>query len=246
MVTRRSNGTTRRSRPGKGGPGHFSPELFRFLRQLQRNNNREWFDKHRERYIEHVRDPMLRFISDFGPRLKRISTHLTADPRPHGGSMFRIHRDTRFSRDKSPYKTWVAAQFRHERGKDVHAPGFYLHLGQDGVYAGAGIWHPDGDTLARIRAAIVDRPQAWKRIVSAKAFRDGPLRLAGESLKRPPRGCDPDHPLIEDLKRKDFITLVELDEATACAPELLDRYTRICRASVPFMKFLAEAVRLRW
>jgi uncharacterized protein (TIGR02453 family) len=224
---------------------HFTPELFRFMRQLKKNNKPEWFKKKRDDYIEVARDPMLRFISDFGPHLRRISPHFVADPRPQGGSMFRIYRDIRFSKDKKPYKTFASAQFRHERGKDVHAPGFYLHLGADEVFAGSGIWHPDGPSLAKIRNAIVEQPARWKRILSAKKFRDN-LRLSGDSLKRAPRGFDPEHPLIEDLKRKDFIAVTDLDEKAACAPGFIDSYTQICRAGAPLVKFLTEALELDW
>jgi uncharacterized protein (TIGR02453 family) len=218
---------------------HFTPELFKFLRQLKRNNRPEWFKKNRDRYIEIARDPMLRFISDFGSRLRRISPRLVADPRPQGGSMFRIHRDVRFSKDKSPYKTVVSAQFRHERGKDVHAPGFYIHLGADEVFAGAGIWRPDSASLVLIREAIVEHSGKWKRAVRS-------ARLGGDSLKRPPRGFDPGHPLIEELKRKDFVTFADLDEETACAPDFIDRYAEFCRASAPFVRFLTEALELKW
>ena len=225
--------------------GHFSNELFKFLRQLERNNNREWFEKNKERYVEHVRDPMLAFIADFAPLLRRTTPYLVADPRPHGGSMFRIYRDTRFSKDKRPYKTWIAARFGHVRGKDVHSPCFYLSIGLTGVYAGSGIWHPDGDSLARIRGAIVDQPAKWKRSMSGKEFRET-LELGGDSLKRPPRAFDPDHPLVEDLKRKDFVALAKLDRKAVCAPDFVDRYTTTCRAAVPFLKFLAEALDIEW
>ncbi len=218
---------------------HFTPELFEFLRQLKRNNKPEWFKKNRERYIEVARDPMLRFISDFGPRLRRISTRFTADPRPQGGSMFRIYRDIRFSKDKRPYKTVVSAQFRHERGKDVHAPGFYIHLGADEVFAGSGIWRPDSGALALIRQAIVDRPRKWKGIAQK-------ANLGGDSLKKPPRGFDPEHPLVEDLKRKDFVTFTAFDEKTACKPGFIDRYAETCRRSAPFVRFLTEALELKW
>ena len=157
--------------------------------------------------------------------------------------MFRIYRDTRFSRDKRPYKTHAAAQFRHVCGRDVHAPGFYVHLGPEGVFAGCGIWHPDGSTLSKIRDSIVDRSKEWKRIFAGKAFRET-LSLGGDSLKRAPRGYDPDHALVEDLKRKDFYTFVELEEADACARDFLDRYARICRMSAPFTRFLTEAIGL--
>jgi uncharacterized protein (TIGR02453 family) len=224
---------------------HFSPELFLLMRQLKRNNRPEWFKKHRDRYIEVARDPMLRFIADFGKPLHRISPCFVADPRPQGGSMFRIYRDIRFSKDKSPYKTVTSAQFRHERGKDVHAPGFYIHLGADEVFAGAGIWHPDSAALLKIRNAIVEQPARWKRILTAKAFR-AELRLSGESLMRAPQGFDHEHPLIEDLKRKDFVVVTDLDEKSACAPGFIDRYARICRASAPFVRFLTEALDLEW
>jgi len=235
-----SSGTTRTK------TGHFTPELFTFLRALKRNNKREWFERNKPRYIEHVRDPMLHFIADFAPKLQRISPHVVADPRPTGGSMFRIYRDVRFSKDKLPYKTAATAQFRHERGKDVHAPGYYLHLGTDGVYVGTGIWRPDADALRNIRQAIVDKPKEWKRIVSAKPFKDGRLEPHGDSLKRPPKGFDPEHPLIEDLKRKDYVTFTTLDEETACAPDFLDTYTKTCRSAGPYVKFIADALGLEW
>src|SRR5918996_3776624 len=141
----------------------FGPELFRFLRDLEANNDRTWFNANKDRYEREVRDPALDFVEDFAPRLAEISQHFVADPRPSGGSLFRIHRDTRFSKDKSPYKTHVGIHFRHERAKDVHAPGFYLHLEPRSVFVGAGIWHPNSPTLAKIRAAIADDAEAWLR-----------------------------------------------------------------------------------
>lgn len=145
---------------------HFTPELFRFLRELKRNNTREWFLANKERYEVFVRAPFLRFVGDFGPLLRRISPQFVADPRPVGGSLFRIYRDTRFSKDKRPYKTQVAAHFPHgAAGKDVHAPGFYLHLEPGGCFAAAGLWHPDPPALAEVRDAIVERPAAWRAVL---------------------------------------------------------------------------------
>ena len=106
----------------------FQPDLFRFLDALRGNNNREWFQANKERYESDVKGPMLRFIGDFAPRLRQISPRFVADPRPNCGSLFRIYRDVRFSKDKTPYKTNAGAQFRHQAGKDAHAPGFYLHV----------------------------------------------------------------------------------------------------------------------
>ena len=182
---------------------YFSPELFRFLRQLKKNNRRDWFAANKPRYEREVRDPLLGFITDFGPRLSKISSHFVADPRPAGGSMFRIYRDTRFAKDKSPYKIMAAAQFRHQDGKDVHAPGFYLHLEPGNVFVGTGIYHPDNRTPTKVRDAIIEHPDRWRRIVTARAFKEN-WTLGGGSLKKPPRGYDPEHPFIEDLKRKDL------------------------------------------
>ena len=225
---------------------HFTPELFRFLRDLERNNDRSWFDANRRRYLENVRDPMLRFIGDLAHRLRRISRFIVADPAPVGGSMLRVYRDMRFARDGSPYKTAAAAQFRHEYGRTAHAPGFYLQLGPGAIRAGSGLWHPDPITLSRVRNHLAANPAAWKRVIRAAAFRDGTLRLDGVSLKRPPRDHDPDHPLIEDIKRKDYVTITELDESAACEPGFLDRYAALCRSAAPFTRFLARALDLPW
>src|SRR5215471_5421701 len=110
------------------GDRYFNPGLFEFLHQLQSHNNRDWFLENKERYEKQVRAPVLRFITDLGPGLRKINSHIVADPSPTRGSMMRIYRDIRFSKDKSPYKTSVAAHFWHDKGKDGATPGFYLRL----------------------------------------------------------------------------------------------------------------------
>jgi uncharacterized protein (TIGR02453 family) len=219
----------------------FHPNLFEFLRELKQNNNREWFHANKERYESIVRHPAQQFISDFGPRLGKISEQFSADPRPVGGSLFRIHRDVRFSRDKSPYKTSVGIQFRHKKAKDVHSPGFYLHLEPGSVFAGIGMWHPDSASLKMIRNAIVNDPRRWKRVLAGKRF-SSLYELAGDRLKRPPRGYDAEHPLLEDLKRKDFLAVAKLTQKQVTSSGFLDEYAALCRASTPFMKLLCEAV----
>lgn len=223
----------------------FNPSLFNFLEDLAANNDREWFAANKARYVDDVRDPMLDFIAGFGPHLHKISTRYVADPRGNGGSLFRIHRDVRFSKDKRPYKTNAGAHFRHEAARNAHAPGFYLHLEPDGVFAAAGVWHPDGPALAKIRNAIVDDPAGWRKVTSGKAL--GPRgELAGESLKRPPRGFDPDHPLVEDLKRKDFFALARFTEEEACAPGFMDEFRKTCHTLAPMTRFLTKALELSW
>lgn len=219
----------------------FSPDLFAFLSDLRENNDRAWFQANKLRYEEAVREPALEFIADFAPFLREISPHFVADLRPVGGSLFRIHRDVRFSKDKSPYKTHTGISFRHELARDVHAPGFYLHLEPGSVWAGTGIWHPDGATLAKLRDAVVADPDRWTRVAHGKPF--APVyRLGGDSLKRPPAGYDGDHPLIEDLKRKDFIGVAMLSEKAATGNGFLEDYARTCRAATPFLAFLCDAV----
>jgi uncharacterized protein (TIGR02453 family) len=139
------------------------PGLFSYLTDLRANNNREWFAANKHRYEEQLLDPALDFINAFGPRLEKISPHFRADARASGGSLLRIYRDTRFAKDKSPYKTNVGIHFRHERAKDAHAPGYYLHIGPGEVFAGGGIWHPGTDAATAIREAIVTDPERWRR-----------------------------------------------------------------------------------
>lgn len=219
---------------------HFTPGLFAFLRDLKAHNDRDWFQEHKERYEVQVREPALDFIRDFEPRLEAISPHFRADDRKVGGSLFRIHRDVRFSKDKSPYKTHTGIQFRHAAGKDAHAPCYYLHLEPRQVFLGCGIWHPDTATANTIRTAIIDDPDGWRH-ATAKGL-GNEWELAGDSLKRPPRGVDGDHPLIDDLKRKDFIAVQQLNQKTVTSAGFLDDFERRCRGANPYMAWLCRAV----
>jgi uncharacterized protein (TIGR02453 family) len=219
----------------------FSPALFQFLTDLRENNNRDWFQANQQRYEDAVREPAFQFISDFGPELRKISPHFLAIPKKVGGSLFRIFRDVRFSKDKSPYKTQTGIHFRHEAAKDAHAPGYYLHLAPDHCFMGAGIWHPDGPTLRQIREAIAADPSGWQKARDATAKKGG-LRLAGEALKRPPKGFDADHPLIEDLKRKDFIATTDLTVEQVLATDFPAHFTQLCKAATPLSRFLCGAL----
>ncbi len=219
----------------------FGPELFEFLADLEVNNDREWFAANKQRYDEHLLEPALAFIEAFGPRLEKISSHFRADARPSGGSLFRIYRDTRFSKDKSPYKTNLGIHFRHERAKDAHAPGFYLHIGPGEVFGGGGIWQPDTGAATRIREAIVTDPDRWKRATRSRAFASR-LELGGDSLKRVPSWADPEHPFADDLKRKGFFAWARLDEDDVVAPGFVDEYAKICRTAAPLMQFLCDAL----
>ena len=224
---------------------HFTPALFEFLAELAENNNREWFNGNKARYERDVRDALVGFVSDFGDRLHGISPHMVADPRPSGGSVFRIYRDVRFSKDKSPYKTNAGNHFRHEVGREVHGPGLYLHLQPGSVFAGIGIWRPNSATVGKIRAAIVANPGRWSRIVEEQTFASV-YSLESESLKRAPRGIDPEHPLIDHLKLKSFVAVTNFTEREACEPDFIDVYAEACRTAAPFAQFITTAVGLDW
>ncbi|MFC1661435.1 DUF2461 domain-containing protein [Gemmatimonadota bacterium] len=219
---------------------YFSKATFRFLKDLASNNDRDWFKANKARYEKVVKDPATRFIVDFAPVLKRISPHFRADPRPVGGSLFRIYRDTRFSRDKSPFKTHTGIQFRHDSGKDAHAPGFYLHMEPGSVFVGVGTWRPDSGSLRKIREGLVEDSTGWRRAVG-KCF-SSRFELSGDSLVRPPKGFDPEHPLVEDLKRKDFIGVARLTQGQVIQPDFLNEFGDICRSGVPLVKFLCRAL----
>ena len=220
---------------------YFSSELFKFLRDLTSNNNRPWFAKNKSRYERVVQQPCLQFIRDVGPALKSISPSLVADPRPNGGSLFRIYRDVRFSKDKSPYKTNVAMEFWHKKAsKDGQSPGLYLHIALGESFIGAGNWHPETSTLSKIRRAIVEKPDSWKRVS------DAGLKLSGDSLKRAPKGFDPNHQFIDDLKHKDFISAVRFTAGQITGPNFMEEFVAAGKSMNPLNKFLAEALGLRW
>lgn len=231
----------------KPSGAYFQSGFFDFFRELAANNRREWFQANKTRFEAEVRDPMIRFISDFAPHLRSISRNFYADPRPIGGSMFRIYRDVRFSKDKSPYKTNAGMFFHHLAGREkgISTPGFYLHLSPDEVFMGSGIWHPDAQALGKIRDSIVAHPDRWRRATSGREFR-ATCRLSGDTLQRPPKGYDPAHVYIEDLKRKDFVTVSDLSERVACTSGFMDTFVASSKAAVPFVRFLTESLGLPW
>jgi uncharacterized protein (TIGR02453 family) len=217
----------------------FRPELFVFLRQLKRHNNRAWFAKNKPRYEQELLQPALSFIGNFAPDLAKLSPRFVADPRPTRGSLFRIYRDTRFSADKKPFKTHVGIHFSHETGKDAHAPVFYLHLEPEGCFAAAGVWHPDGPALTKIRTAIVVNPEEWKRVRKK-------VELEGDRLARPPKGFDPQHPFIEDLMFKDFVASVELSERQICGANFQRDFYGACKKMLPLVEFTTKALGLKF
>lgn len=223
----------------------FKPETIAFLGQLAENNNRDWFREHKSRYEEDVLDVALRFIQSMQEPLASLAPHFVALPTRVGGSLMRVYRDTRFSRDKTPYKTNIGIQFRHDQAKDVHAPGYYVHIAPQQVFVGVGMWRPESDPLKRIRERIAGKPGEWKRAIGGKRFRRH-FSLGGESLMRPPRGFDKDHECIDDIRRKSFIAVRELTVEDCLKPQFQRTVESSFSTAEPFMRFICKAVGVKY
>ncbi len=219
----------------------FGPATVGFLKELGANNNREWFQANKHRYEAEVLTPALDFIGAMGAELEGFAPHFTALPKRLGGSLMRVYRDVRFSRNKVPYKTNIGIQFRHEQGKDVHAPGYYLHIESTRCFFAAGMWRPAPEALLAIRNRIAEKPAAWRRMLEDREFNDA-FRLGGEALKRPPRGFDADLPYIEDIKRKSFIGGCDFPVANAANPGFVGEAAATLAKAGPLMAFLCAAV----
>jgi uncharacterized protein (TIGR02453 family) len=222
---------------------YFVPDLFSFLNELRRHNNRDWFEQNKPRYEAVVKDPVLQFIADIGPRLAKISPHFVADPRPIGGSMMRIYRDIRFSKDKTPYKKSIGIHFWHQTQNDKAGPAFYLHLEPSGCVCGGGVWRPESAALNDIRDAIAADGSNWARAAGGRRFRSD-FSFAGESLKQAPRGYASDHPSIEDIKRRDFAVSAPLADEEVISADFMNTLLGAYDAIAPFMRFLSEALKL--
>jgi uncharacterized protein (TIGR02453 family) len=219
----------------------FKPETVKFLSELKKNNNREWFNENKSRYEELVLDVALHFIQSMHDPLKEMAPHFTAIPKRMGGSLMRVYRDTRFSKNKLPYKTNIGIQFRHEQAKSAHSPGYYVHVDPDDVFIGAGMWMPESQPLLAIRERIRDKSAEWIRAKGDKAFARH-FKLGGSSLTRPPRGFDKEHPMIEDIKRKSFIAVKNMTHDDALSPQFQRKVETAFKAATPYMQFLCKAV----
>lgn len=219
----------------------FTADTIGFLNELKNNNNREWFNENKARYEEHVLDVALRFIQSMHDPLEKIAPRFTAIPKRMGGSLMRVYRDTRFSKNKTPYKTNIGIQFRHEQARDVHSPGYYVHIDTEQIFVGVGMWRPDSEPLFGIRQRIVDKEAEWLSASKDKTF-SRHFKLGGETLSRAPRGFDKDHPLLTDIKRKDFIAIKNLDFGAATQPKFQQKVETAFRAGEPYMRFLCKAV----
>ncbi|MCR9294199.1 MAG: DUF2461 domain-containing protein [bacterium] len=219
----------------------FPKDTLRFLAALERNNDRQWFAENKSRYEAAFLEPSLELIRSMEKPLAKTAPLLVADAKKSGGSLMRIYRDTRFSSDKTPYKTNIGIHFRHASGKDVHAPGVYLHIANDGCFLGAGIWRAPSDALRAIRQYMCEHPDEWKRVAGNKNFREN-FSLYDDRLRTAPRGFPKDHPLVEDLKLKSFIGTAPLSAEDISSPLLSSRLQQLIRQARPLMNFLCTAL----
>ena len=224
----------------------FPKDSLSFLVELNNNNNRGWFQANKQRYEDLIRTPALFFIEEMGSHIStRLSKNFLAVPKKIGGSLMRVYRDTRFAKDKTPYKTNVGIQFRHVHGKDVHAPGFYVHLEPGNCFLGAGIWRPESHSLLKIREFIADNPNSWKNAIKHRTFKKN-WSFIGDSLIRPPRGFDKDHPMLEELKRKSFIARHSFDDGRIYEASFSDYAVKYFRQTAEVMDYLCYAIEVNY
>jgi uncharacterized protein (TIGR02453 family) len=214
-------------------PPRFTPDTLNFLRALKRNNNREWFGEHKDDYESRVRAPMLAIIERLAEDFPRIAPDLVASPR----SMYRVYRDTRFSPDKTPYKTHVAASFSHQVLPKHESAGLYFHLAPDQLWIGGGVYAPQTPQLQRIRDHIVTNLRSFRSLAESPAFRRmGGVR--GTMLKRVPPGFSQDHEAADYLRLKQYLVGEELDPKRAISPRFYGTLVRRFTTLAPFIQFL--------
>jgi uncharacterized protein (TIGR02453 family) len=246
----RSRRTDPPGAPTTGEFAGFRPEALGFLRRLARHNTREWFERNRAVYEREVRDPLRALVEEMDVRLARIAPELVGDPRR---SIFRIHRDVRFSADKSPYKTNAACQFYHRdagRGAGQDAvgagAGLYFQLADGDCFVAGGIWMPARPALEKIREALADHPGPLDRLVAAPAFRRRFKAITEEAmLTRLPRGYQEGHPAERWLRYKSFTAYRALTEREIRSPRLPATLARDFAALVPLVRWLNEAIGYR-
>jgi len=220
--------------PTTAFPG-FSEEMFRFFRGLKRNNRREWFQPRKHLYDQHVKIPMLQLVAGLNADLARFAPDYVTDP---AKAVFRIYRDTRFSADKTPYKTHVAASFRRRGPKGVPTAGFYFSVSSEQVEVAGGLYHPAPETMLLVRTHIAESFAELHKIAANRKARRLVGEIQGDELTRAPKGFDPRHPAINLIKKKDWILDIMLDPKLALTPKLQREITARFRAMAPFLEYL--------
>jgi uncharacterized protein (TIGR02453 family) len=218
---------------------HFTAKTLSFLRSLKRNNDRDWFRERRDDYERHVRAPMVAVIEKLGHDLKDFAPELETAPKK---CLYRVYRDTRFSEDKSPLKTHVAASFRRRGLPSGAGAGLYFEVAPGWVWIGGGFYAPETSHLVRIRERIAATHPELHRLAHAAAFRRAVGALDGERLTRVPRGFPRDHPAAEYLKYRSFLAGREFPAGLATSPAFYPTLVRTFRAIMPVVRFLNESL----
>jgi uncharacterized protein (TIGR02453 family) len=219
---------------------HFTPKTVPFLRSLKRNNDREWFRERRGVYDEHVHAPMVAVIEQLAIDFRGFAPELVADPRR---SIYRIYRDTRFSPDKTPLKTHIAAVFPPRDGERHESAGLYFEVSHGWVWAGGGLYRPAPLSLHRVRDHIAENLTQFKALVTAPAFRRQCGEIEGERLSRVPRPFPKDHPAAEYLKMKQFLAAGEFPAKLAASPRFYPSLLAVFKAIAPLVRFLNDGMR---
>jgi uncharacterized protein (TIGR02453 family) len=215
----------------------FPKEGIQFLRNLKKNNDREWFQERKAVFEECVKAPMTELVLALGEDFEAFAPQYLTDPKK---AIYRIYRDTRFSNDKTPYKTHIAASFNHKSLAKHAAAGFYFHFSPEEILMGGGVYMPGSWELLTIRRHIADDPAAYGAIVKARPFQRYFGGVTGEKLSRPPKGFPADHPAIETLKLKQFLAGETLEPELALSPKLLPELSKRFQAIAPFIDYLNQ------
>ncbi len=208
-----------------------------FLRGLKKNNNKPWFEKNKQRFALSVKEPFQSFLPERGEKLRAVDPEIVVDPKK---DIYRIYRDIRFSKDKTPYKTWIAASWTFRRGSRKTDPGFYVHIGAEEIFIGGGMWDQIPDKQKRLRKAIAADPEELTGIVEARDFRKRFGAIEGERLKLVPKGFAKDHPAAELLKMKQWLCGIEARPEASLEKQFVRLALDTCRAMIPFVRYLFD------
>lgn len=220
----------------------FPKEGLQFFNQLKKHNKREWFQRRKDTYEALLREPMKALVAELSMKVRPVAPELHFDPKK---SIFRIYRDVRFSKDKSPYKTHIAASFgRLGRSKDMETPGVYLHIEPKNCFIGGGLYMPNGEQLKKIREYMQRDPKAFYDVVKSPMFKKKFKEIEGEKLKKAPKGFDPDHPMIEYLRYKQFFIWTKYKETDVLKASFANKVTQDIAAMMPFNRWLEKAMKI--
>jgi uncharacterized protein (TIGR02453 family) len=213
----------------------FPPEALTFLRALKKHNEREWFQPRKEVYEEKVKAPMLELVAALMQRLADFAPDYVADPNK---AIYRIYRDTRFSKDKRPYKTHIAAVFTPRHLGKSGGAGFYFSVSPEEIEVGGGVYMPSPEHLRAIRGYMAERHAEFRGIVAARSVKRLLGEMTGESLTRVPKGFPGNHPAEDLLRRKQYLLFASLDTSLATTPKLYREILSRFEAMTPFLAFL--------